>query len=237
LTFLVLVPALVVLTDAADTSFLIGIGSRERLEDLEMQSVKMTTHDLTRAVEENSVTRIGGLLTWAAENGHLTIVERLLLDERVDPSDWRNYAVRWAARNGHLAVVERLLLDPRVDPSANNSEAVRWTALNGHLAIVERLLLDSRVDPSDNDNEAVRLAALNGCLVVVERLLCDARTKLTAKVSPEPIALRAMQLYAPKIAAVLSRLGLTIEASSSVLKQVLRLTGLEKKRIEELMWV
>jgi hypothetical protein len=55
---------------------------------------------------------------WAARNGHLAIVERLLQDDRVDPSAEDNYAVRMAAENGHLAVVDRLLEDDRVDVAA-----------------------------------------------------------------------------------------------------------------------
>jgi hypothetical protein len=82
----------------------------------------------------------------AARDGHIAVVERLLQDERVDPSADNNYAVRLAARDGHIAVVERLLQDERVDPSAGDNYAVRWAAENGHLAVVERLLEDDRVD-------------------------------------------------------------------------------------------
>jgi hypothetical protein len=57
-------------------------------------------------------------LPWAAQNGHVAVVERLLQDTRVDPSADDNYAVREAAANGHLAVVDRLLEDYRVDIAA-----------------------------------------------------------------------------------------------------------------------
>ena len=60
---------------------------------------------------------IGKKLRWAAENGHLEVVDQLLQDKRVDPSDQYNYSVKWAAYNGHFAVVERLLRDSRVDVS------------------------------------------------------------------------------------------------------------------------
>ncbi len=43
------------------------------------------------------------------ESGHLSIVDRLLADPRVDPSDYDNYAIHGAASDGHLSVVERLL--------------------------------------------------------------------------------------------------------------------------------
>jgi hypothetical protein len=84
----------------------------------------------------------------ASYDGHLTIVERLLQDKRVDPSADDNKAIRWASDNGYLAVVERLLQDERVDPSANNNAAIQWAASNSRLAIVERLLQDDRVDPN-----------------------------------------------------------------------------------------
>jgi hypothetical protein len=46
--------------------------------------------------------------------GHLEVVNRLLADPRVDPSDDSNLAIRNAMANNHLPVVERLLQDPRV---------------------------------------------------------------------------------------------------------------------------
>ena len=39
-------------------------------------------------------------------NEHLQIVKLLLSDERVDPSDVCNYAIRWASRCGHLDIVK-----------------------------------------------------------------------------------------------------------------------------------
>jgi hypothetical protein len=51
----------------------------------------------------------------AAQCGHIAVVERLLKDERVDPSADDNHAVLLAAQNGHFAVVDRLLEDDRVD--------------------------------------------------------------------------------------------------------------------------
>jgi surface antigen len=110
-------------------------------------------------------------LAVGAVYGHLAVVERLLLDSRVDPSDRNNLAILRAAENGHLAVVERLLQDQRVDPSAENNLAVLRAAHNGHLAVVERLLQDKRVDPSAENNLAVRSAARFGHLAVVDRLL------------------------------------------------------------------
>ena len=50
-------------------------------------------------------------------NGHLSIVERLLQDTRVDPSGNGNADIRNACENRHIEIVERLLQDHRVDPS------------------------------------------------------------------------------------------------------------------------
>ena len=85
----------------------------------------------------------------ASENGHLPVVERLLLDPRVDPADKNNYAIRLASGNGYLPVVERLLLDPRVrstDPtgirdmlSKNREELIRLAVKNKHPEVVDFL--------------------------------------------------------------------------------------------------
>src|SRR3990172_3508532 len=58
-------------------------------------------------------------LKLAAKEGHLNVVNRLLEDDRVDPSDNDNYAIRWASLKGYLNVVNKLLEDDRVDPSAD----------------------------------------------------------------------------------------------------------------------
>jgi hypothetical protein len=97
----------------------------------------------------------------ACLNGHLSVVERLLADPRVDPSVYNNAAIRNACLSGLLSVVERLLADPRVDPSAYDNYAMRWASENGRLSVVERLLADPRVDPVADDNAAIREASEN----------------------------------------------------------------------------
>jgi hypothetical protein len=78
----------------------------------------------------------------------VVVVERLLQDERVDPSASNNEATRAASREGHVVVVERLLQDERVDPSAQDNDAIRSAVCKGYSAVVERLLQDKRVDPT-----------------------------------------------------------------------------------------
>lgn len=115
----------------------------------------------------------------SSEIGNVSIVDRLLLDPRVNPSGWR--PISYAAKNGHLAVVARLLRDPRVNPSAKFNAALSEAAENGHLEVVELLLQDSRVTPSGMGlfAEPICLAAYNGHLPIVYRLLQDQRVDLS----------------------------------------------------------
>jgi hypothetical protein len=77
----------------------------------------------------------------AAKNGFLTIVERMLEDERIDPSANNNNSINLAAKHGHIKVVERLLQDGRVDPS----RALRVAERRGQKAVIDRLKQDPRV--------------------------------------------------------------------------------------------
>ncbi len=110
------------------------------------------------------------LFLWAARYGHHQVVNRLLLDERVDPAADDNYAIRYAAENGHLQVVNRLLQDERVDPAAQDNDAICCAARYGHLQVVNRLLLDDRVDPTAQDNFAICSALVYGHAEVMNRL-------------------------------------------------------------------
>ena len=76
----------------------------------------------------------------AAVNGDSTKVERLMEDERVDPTASDNYAIRISAEKGHDQVVKLLLNDRRVDPAAKDNEAIRSSADNGHDKVVNVLI-------------------------------------------------------------------------------------------------
>ena len=94
---------------------------------------------------------------WASENGYLQNVQKLLRDNRVNPSANDNNAIRWASK-GHSGVVKELLKES-VDPSANHDYAIRYASNYRHLKVVEELLKDNRVDPSANDNYAIQWAS------------------------------------------------------------------------------
>lgn len=67
-------------------------------------------------------TQLGFKFYRAAANGMLSRVEELLLDSRVDPSDYHNGPLRLGSLNGHKDIVRRLLLEPSVDPTDNDFE-------------------------------------------------------------------------------------------------------------------
>jgi len=110
-------------------------------------------------------------IIYAAEYGHLAVVEYLLTLPNVDASARNNQAIIWAAYNGHLAVVEYLSKLPNVDASALNNRAIIWAAYNGHLEVIKYLSTLPNVDASARDNHAIIWAARNGHLAVVAMLL------------------------------------------------------------------
>ena len=70
-------------------------------------------------------------LVRACTSGDIKTVERLLQDDRVDPSAHDNYAISLATREGHIAVVKRLLRDPRVRDTVNPTPELKraWSRL------------------------------------------------------------------------------------------------------------
>ena len=111
-------------------------------------------------------------LEWASYYGQLSVVNRLLEDERVNPASNSKGAIGWASNNGHLNVVNRLLQDPRTDPTYG---AIQAASGKGYLDIVDRLLQDPRVDPKHSIIEAIDA----GRVIIINRLLQDQRVDPT----------------------------------------------------------
>ena len=88
------------------------------------------------------------LFVWAIKTGNIKVIDRLLQDDRIDPSADDNSAIKWASTLGHLDVVNRLLQDSKVDPSASWNYSIMWADVNEHPDVVRRLLQDSRVRQS-----------------------------------------------------------------------------------------
>ncbi len=57
----------------------------------------------------------------ACERGHWDIVQMILNDKRLSPSDHHDYLIRYACEKGILPLVKWLLNDPRVDPGAEGN--------------------------------------------------------------------------------------------------------------------
>ena len=76
-------------------------------------------------------------LKWASENGHLSVVERLL-EKGANIHAGYDAALIVAAGAGHLSVVERLL-EKGADIHADHDAALIVAAGAGHLSVVERL--------------------------------------------------------------------------------------------------
>lgn len=113
----------------------------------------------------------------AAEEGAVKVVRLLLGDERINPADRLNLAIRLAAGTGHTEVVKVLLGDKRVNPTSLNNLALKGAALHNHPEVVRVLLADKRVNPADDNNYAIKWAIERGHLEVVELLKADPKVR------------------------------------------------------------
>ena len=82
---------------------------------------------------------------YAAEYGHVAVVELLLGNSGVHPGSNNDCALRAASAKGHLEVVRLLLLHPRVDPTALENRALRNAEIREHSEVARLLLQDPRV--------------------------------------------------------------------------------------------
>ncbi|KAI8893950.1 hypothetical protein BC833DRAFT_606729 [Globomyces pollinis-pini] len=69
--------------------------------------VKNTKGDLQLYLDSN-------WLVYAAKNGHLNLINRMLDEPSIDPTIHSNDAITEACSHGHVSIVQRLLLDSRV---------------------------------------------------------------------------------------------------------------------------
>ena len=113
-------------------------------------------------------------LVWAAQNGHLAIVEKLIergVNINVNDFSDNDYAtaLQYAAGNGHASVVQ-LMIDNGADIHSDSEFAVRKAAQYGHLPVVE-VLFKYGADIRALNDAALEFAAENGHLHVVEFLI------------------------------------------------------------------
>ena len=120
-------------------------------------------------------------LCQASTYGHLTVVNLLLQDPRVNPNQYGGDALIAAAKNGHLNVINRLLQDSRIDPAYMDSMALVWASENNHLAVVDRLLQDPHIDPCARNQQALRSAASNNNIQMMERIMQKPEVNLSLR--------------------------------------------------------
>jgi len=118
-------------------------------------------------------------LSYAAMNGDLAEVRRLVVDCGVDPNIQDNSGwtpLHRAAFDGRLEIVKFLLehgADPNIQDNYHGNTPLHDAAVNGHLEVV-KLLLEHGADPNIQNNYGdtpLHRAAFEGHCVVVKFLL------------------------------------------------------------------
>jgi ankyrin repeat protein len=113
-------------------------------------------------------------LTWAAQEGRLGILKRLLKTEsHVDAEDKDGYtALLLAIKNGHETMAN-LLIDEGADVNASHGDLGRPLALASLHGFVEvaKLLIDKGAHVSENHDTPLSLAFLKGNEAMVRRLI------------------------------------------------------------------
>jgi hypothetical protein len=115
-------------------------------------------------------------IRWASIRGYTKMVERLLLDSRIDPNDWVLFEE--VCGKGHLEVVESLLLDSRVDNDiimSNFGTPLSAAAEHCHVDIVKALLASPTVKFSGFDYQAMYLIFRYASIEVCELFIKDQR--------------------------------------------------------------
>jgi len=116
-------------------------------------------------------------LKLACLNNEYQLVESLIREEGVDPSEDNNEAIIWASESGHHKTVQVLMGDERVNPAAKNNLALRLACSFGHTDVVKVLLRDARVDPTCLDNKTIKDALTYGHHDIAILLMLDGRVK------------------------------------------------------------
>ncbi|KAI8912740.1 ankyrin repeat-containing domain protein [Gorgonomyces haynaldii] len=111
----------------------------------------------------------------AVENEMSEMVQMLLKDSRVDPSENDDELLDLAATSGNsLSIVQMLMDDTRVDPTSHFFSAIEGVINQGLCAknIVQLFLNDERVDPSLFNNSPFKMACAHALSDIVQWMLC-----------------------------------------------------------------
>ncbi len=107
------------------------------------------------------------MLSWAAMNGHLEVVQLL---DRINPELNKDKAFKLAAMKGYASIVRCLL--SQVDPAFEENAAIRYA---DNAEVTRLLLTDRRVDPKAKNSASLLMASFHGKADVVQALLEDGR--------------------------------------------------------------
>ncbi len=112
--------------------------------NLLLQDVRVNPQDTSGNIHGTASTPIRAACCF----GYSDVVERLLLDERVDPSQRHSRALRRAVFSNYTTIVKALLEHGKADPAAHGNEALRIACNNSNATMVLLLLADPRTDPN-----------------------------------------------------------------------------------------
>ena len=117
----------------------------------------------------------------AARYGYPQVIEYLLQDKRINPSDFGSYGLQVASRFGHTDIVELFLKDGRANPRADDDYAFKVATRHHQIGVLKLLLADPRgIDPTSNQQFHIQYASAYGHLDLVEQLLRDPRVDPSA---------------------------------------------------------
>ena len=136
----------------------------------------------------------GTPLLWAVEDGYITVVDKLLVNHRIDPNSKDKAgraALSYAAENGQEAIVQYLITTGKAEVDSRDvvkrtprygctRTPLSYAAENGHAAIVQQLLATRKVksDSRDRDKRTpLSYAAGNGHAAIVQQLLATPKVE------------------------------------------------------------
>jgi ankyrin repeat protein len=114
---------------------------------------------LTNTQIEIEKSKYTAALTEAVKEGHFKIVEILLKDPRVDPSDDEQIAFEYAIEKKQIDIIKIIIKDKRIDVTYPYNYAIALSFKNKTTEITRLLWEDTRVkDTLRNDHEKIYIA-------------------------------------------------------------------------------
>lgn len=105
----------------------------------------------------------------AAASGHLSLVQYLAREHKVDICARSNYAIRHAATGGHAEIVE-FLIQHGSDVNAQKGQALRNAVTQGHFDVV-KILVQNKADIHADSDSALMAASLHGRADIIRFLI------------------------------------------------------------------